>query len=93
MDIDLSFSGPNNNQLVVVARHWIDATSSYASPDLAETGPFTLNNAGRSAPISLHSFCQFNNNDRFEVWVKNLTGTGNVTAQLEGIVSIGERSS
>ena len=93
MLIDLSFSGPNNNELVVVARHWVDADSAYSSPDLAETGPFTLNNAGRSAPISLHAYCTFNNNDRFEVWVKNLSSTGNVTAKLEGITSISERSS
>ena len=93
MQMDLSFTGPNNDQLVLVARHWIAATSSYAAPDLAETGPFTLGIAGRSEPISLHSFCAFNNNDRFELWVKNLTSTGNVTAKLEGIVSIGERSS
>jgi len=93
MLIDLSFTGPNNNELIVVVRHWLDATSSYLSPDLAETGPFTLDIAGRSSPISLHAFCTFNNNDRFEVWVKNLTSTGNVTAKIEGIVSIGERSS
>jgi len=91
MYMDVSFTGSNNNELILVARHWIAATSSYV--DLSETGPFTLNAAGRSAPVSLHSFCEFNNNDRFEVWVKNITGSGNVTAKIAGIVSLSERSS
>lgn len=88
---DLSFSGPNNNELVLMSRHWVDAISDYV--DLAESGKFTLGGAGRSEPISLHSFCKFSINDRFELWVKNTSGTGNVTAKLGGIVSISERSS
>ena len=89
--IDLSFTGPNNNELTLTSKHWVAATSSYV--DLAVTGPFTLNGAGRGEPISLHSFCTFNTNDRFEVWVTNTSSTGNVTAKNGGIISITERSS
>ena len=89
--IDISFTGSNNNELILTARHWIAATSSYI--DLAKTGKFTLGLAGRGAPVALHSFCTFEKNDRFEIWVTNTTSSSDVTASLDGIISISERSS
>lgn len=88
---NLSFSGGNADQINVILRHWVDSSSSWV--DLAESGPFTLNNAGRAENIGLHAFCDYNQNDRLEVWVENQTDTDNVTAKLGGIVSINERSS
>ena len=91
MYVDISFTGPNNDELTVTVRHWVDGSSSYV--DLTESGKFTLGIAGRSAPISLHSFGTLNKNDRLEVWVTNTSSNGDVTAVSGGIVSISERSS
>lgn len=87
----LSFSGTNGNQINVIVRHWVDATSSYV--DLSETGPFTMNAGGRAENIGILGFCDFDQNDRLEIWVENQSATNNVTAKLGGIVSISERSS
>ena len=88
---NLSFSGGSGDQINVILRHWFDSTSSYI--DLAESGPFTMNSAGRAENIGVHAFCDCNQNDRLEVWVENQTDSSNVTMKLGGIVSINERSS
>ncbi|MDC0657050.1 hypothetical protein N6L27_03470 [Leisingera sp. SS27] len=88
---ELSFTGTNGNQINVILRHWVESSSSYV--DLAETGPFTMNAAGRAENIGLHAFSDFDQNDRLEVWVENQTTANNVTAKLGGIVSINERPS
>ena len=75
----------------MISRHWVDSTSSYI--DLSESGPVTMNAAGRAEGVLVHAFCTFNLNDRYEIWVENQSGTGNVTAKLGGIVSINERPS
>lgn len=88
---EISFTGTNGNQINVILRHWIDSTSSY--DDLAESGPFTMNAGGRAENVGLHAFCDFDQNDRLEVWVENQTAANDVTAKLGGIISINERSS
>lgn len=88
---ELSFTGTNGNQINVILRHWVDATSSYS--DIAESGAFTMNAAGRAENVGLHAFCDLNQNDRIEVWVENQSSSNNVTAKLGGIVSVNERAS
>lgn len=87
----LSFSGTNGNQINVILRHWIDSSSSYVT--LSQTGAFTMNAGGRAENVSMHAFCDFDQNDRLEVWVENQSSSNNVTAKLNGIVSINERPS
>ena len=88
---NLSLAGGNNDQVTVTLRHWVDSTSSFT--DLATSGPTTMNNAGRADLISTHAFCDFNTDDRLEVWVENNTDTSSITMNLGGIVSINERPS
>jgi len=87
----ISFTGTTGDQINVIARHWIDATSSYV--DLSETGAFTMNSGGRAENIGVLAFCDFDENDRMEIWVENQSAAKNVTAKLDGIVSISERPS
>jgi len=91
MQLHLSFTGPNNDEILIIARHWVDSMSAYV--DLSTTGPVTMGIASRPVPVSLQAFCDFDQNDRFEVWVQNNTSTGNITAKEGGIASITERPS
>lgn len=52
-----------------------------------------MNAGGRAENVGLHAFCDFDQNDRLEVWVENQTAANDVTAKLGGIISINERSS
>lgn len=90
---ELSFTGGANDQINVVLRHWVDSSSSWV--DLAESGPQTMNQGGgnRAENVAVHAFCDYNNNDRLEVWVENLTDSDNITMKTGGIVSIQERPS
>lgn len=87
----ISFTGANGDQINVVLRHWVDATSSWVN--LSETGPFTMNSGGRAENVALHAFCDYASDDKLEVWVENQSAARNVTAKLGGILSINERPS
>jgi hypothetical protein len=52
-----------------------------------------MNAGGRAENIGILGFCDFDQNDRLEIWVENQSATNNVTAKIGGIVSISERSS
>lgn len=69
----------------------ISTENNYTIVDLAESGRHTLNLGGRAEGVSIHGFTNLDTGDRIEIWVENYTAARNVTAQLDGNVSILER--
>lgn len=88
---EMSFTGTNGNQIKVIVRQWDDSAAGYIT--LSESGPFTMSAGGRAENVPIHAFGDFNQNDRLELWVENLSSSNNVTAKLGGILSINERPS
>lgn len=88
----LTFEGSNNRQVVVQIRKWNDSLSQYEN-----VGPefqSTLNGGAsglRSENTSFAADVTLSENDRVEVWIKNITDSNNVTATLGGLVKIRER--
>ena len=81
----LSFSGTNNNEMVVQLRQYDSSATAYVN-----IGPeyrTTLNGGpagGRAENITFHALATLAQDDRVEVWVKNITGTGNITLVAGG---------
>lgn len=88
---EISFTGTNGDQISVIVRQWDNSAAGYI--DLSQTGAFTLNAGGRAENIGILAFGDFNEDDRLEIWVENQTAGRNVTAKLDGLVSISERPS
>lgn len=90
----LSFSGSNNNEMGLQIRKWDDSASSYVN-----VGPefvATLNGGGgstRAENLSFQGTTSLDKDDRIEIWVKNLSGTNNITTTLGGEVRVSERAS
>ena len=88
----LSFSGSSNRQMAVQLRQWVDATSSYTN--IGPEYQSTLNGgvAGtRAENISFSATTNMNQNDRIEVWIKNLTDNTDISALSGGQLRVVER--
>lgn len=88
----LSFSGSSNRQMAVQLRHWVDAASSYTN--IGPEYQSTLNGgvAGtRAENISFSATTNMNQNDRIEVWIKNLTDNTDISVLSGGQLRVVER--
>ena len=89
----VSISGGNNDQVSVFFRQWDDSASSYVDAPKSQA---TLNGGllgTRAEGIPFFGYFQIDENDRIEVWVENNTNASDVTALLNGLVSVNERPS
>tara|TARA_R110000764_G_scaffold99462_1_gene184121 strand:+ start:46 stop:1281 length:1236 start_codon:yes stop_codon:yes gene_type:complete len=85
----MSFSGSNNNEMVVQLRKYDVSASAYVNigPEYRTTlngGP----SGGRAENISFHTITSMSQDDRIEVWIKNITGTGNITLVAGGQLQV-----
>lgn len=87
----LSFSGGNNDQIVVQLRLFDDSASAYVNIGPEFTA--TMNSAGRVENVNFQGITTVNKDDRIEVWVRNVTDSSNITAEVGGEVLIQQRSS
>lgn len=87
----LSLSGTNGDQIQIYVRQYDSSASGYI--DLSESGTVTMNASGRAENITIFGYGILDTNDRIEIWIENNTAARNVTALLDGIVSITERQS
>lgn len=87
----LSLSGTNGDEIQMYVRKWDDSASSYS--DLSETGAVTMNAAGRAENVTVFGYGILDNNDRIELWIENNTASRDVTALLDGLISVTERQS
>lgn len=88
----LSFSGSNNNEMVVQLRQYDSSASAYINigPEYRTTlngGP----TGGRAENITFHALATLSTDDRVEVWIKNITGTGDITLIAGGQFRVLER--
>ena len=88
----LSFSGSNNNEMVVQLRQYDSSATAYVNigPEYRTTlngGP----SGGRAENITFHSLALMSQDDRIEVWIKNITGSGNITLVAGGQFKVLER--
>lgn len=81
----LSFTGTSNNVMAVRLRQYDASDDSYINigPEYRTTlngGP-----AGdRAENVTFHALASLSQNDRVEVWIKNISGTGNITLVAGG---------
>lgn len=87
----LSFSGTNNNEMAVQIRQYDDSAAGLV--EIGSEFKATLNAAGRVENVSFQATTTLNVDDRIEVWIKNLTGTANITCVIGGSVQISRLSS
>lgn len=90
-DVTATFTAPNNAECVFSIRQWDESASGYI--DLVETGQITAAGTSKPLTVPIHAFGDFNQDDRLELWVKIVGGTGTVTLKQGGLVSIEERAS
>lgn len=90
----LSLSGTNNDEAALQIRQWDDSASSYINVGPEYIGTLNGGPAGsRAENISVKGYATLEENDRIEVWVKNVAGTNDITASLGGALFVEERSS
>lgn len=88
----MSFSGSANREMAVQLRKWDDSASAYVN--IGPEYQTTLNGgtAGtRAENVSFSATTTMDQNDRIEVWIKNLTDTTDITALAGGQFQVAER--
>lgn len=88
----MSFSGSTNREIEVQLRKYISATTSYV--DIGPVYLATLNGgtAGtRAENVTFAATTGMSQNDRVEVWVKNVTDSTNITVLAAGQFQVFER--
>lgn len=88
----MSFTGSNNRMMAVQLRKWDDSASAYVN-----FGPeykATLNGGAsglRAENLSFSGTTTLDQNDRVEVWIKNVTDTTDITVLAGGQFRVVER--
>ena len=88
----MSFSGSSNREIEVQLRKYISATTSYV--DIGPVYLATLNGGStgtRAENVTFAATTGMSQNDRIEVWVKNVTDTTNITVLPSGQMQVFER--
>ena len=85
----VTITGNNADQVEIVIRQWDASAGVYLN--LSQSGAATLNAAGRAEGIASFAYASIATNDRIEVWIRNLTNSNNVTAQIGGLIGVTER--
>lgn len=88
----LSFSGSSNREMAVQLRKYISSTASYV--DIGPVYLATLNGGSggqRAENVTFAATTSMSEDDRIEVWVKNLTDTTNITVLEAGQFQVFER--
>ena len=85
----LTFSGTNGDQVNTWIRQWDDSASGWI--DLSQSGAATINASGRAEGVATFAYANLDAGDYIEVWIENLSGARDVTAQAGGLVGIVER--
>ena len=77
----LTLEGNQDNTITVVVRHWDESKNKYT--DIAATSKLIqrLQGARDIAEYSIFTRIELEENDRIELWVKNESGTANVTME------------
>ena len=88
--VSLSYDGTNNDVIKTIIRKYDNSGASYS--DVSITGGQTIRSGNRLDSVNLHGFTTLSQNDRIEIWVEN-DSSNNVTASLDGLVSVSERQS
>ncbi|MBL4752005.1 MAG: hypothetical protein JKY52_00175 [Flavobacteriales bacterium] len=87
----LTFTGGANDEMAVQIRRFDDSASSYVN--VGSEFSTTISSGGRASNLPFRGVTTVAENDRIEVWVKNLTDDTDITGSVGGSVAIGERSS
>lgn len=90
-EFDVALSGTNNDVVKFAIRHF-DASLGGFAADIFTSGGDTMNAGGRVEGGSGHGFATLDTGDRIELWVNSSTSK-DVTASLDGILSVTERPS
>ena len=88
----LSFSGSSNREMAVQLRKYVSSTTSYV--DIGPVYLATLNGGSggqRAENVTFAATTSMSEDDRIEVWVKNLTDTTNITVLEAGQFQVFER--
>lgn len=85
----LTLSGTNGDQANVIIRQWDDSASGWI--DLSSSGAATINAGGRAEGVACFAYASLDVGDYVEVWIENLSGARNLTAENGGLVGIEER--
>jgi hypothetical protein len=88
--VSLSYDGTNNDVIKTIIRKYDSSGASYS--DVSITGGQTIRSGNRLDAVNLHGFTTLSTNDRIEIWVEN-DNSNNLTASLDGLVSVSERQS
>jgi len=94
VDFNLSFSGGNNDEMVVQVRQFDDSASAFV--DIGPEFTATLNggpSGSRAEGISGFVYTSIAENDRIEIWIKNISDGTAITPIVGGSVIIKERAS
>lgn len=88
----MSFSGSSNREMVVQLRKWDDSASSYVNIGPEYSTTLNGGSAGtRAENISFSATTSMDQNDRIEVWIKNITDTTDITVLSGGQFRVFER--
>ena len=88
----MSFTGSSNREMVVQLRKYDDSAASYVN--IGPEYSTTLNGGStgtRAENISFSATTSMQQNDRIEVWIKNITDTTNITVLSGGQFQVFER--
>jgi len=88
----MSFSGSNNREIEVQLRKYVSATTSYV--DIGPVYLATLNGGStgtRAENVTFAATTGMSQNDRVEVWIKNVTDTTDITVLAAGQFQVFER--
>lgn len=88
----LSFSGSNGREVGVQIRHWRNATSDYH--DIGPVFKATLNGGPggtRAENVTCGAYAELDENDRIEIWIKNITDTTNITVLTGSQIRVKQR--
>jgi len=86
----VSIASGNNNQIVLLVRHWDDSASAYV--DVWESPYLTTNGSGRGENKAVLAFVDMNENDRIELWARNDTDNDDMTMLENSELAIMERA-
>ena len=88
----LSFAGSINREMKVQLRKYDSSLASYS--DIGPPYRATLNGGAggvRAENVSFHATTNMDQNDRIEVWIKNITDASNITVLDGGQFYVSER--
>lgn len=88
----LSFTGSNNREMAIQVRQWDDSASQYVN--IGPEYKATLNGGAagtRAENLSFGAYAIIEENDRIELWIKNITDTNSITASAGGEIRVKER--